>query len=62
MSVLVWTLSLPVASVLLALVWVWWRTRPPGPIDTIDSVAEYQKFRSALAAAEERGTVSTRRR
>jgi hypothetical protein len=52
MSVLVW-LTPPVASVLLAIVWTWWRGRPPRPADPKDSVASYERFRSALASAEE---------
>jgi hypothetical protein len=53
MSVLVW-LTPPVAAVLLGSVWAWWRARPPKPQDAADSVAAYERFRSALQHAEQR--------
>lgn len=55
MSVLVW-LAPPVASVLLAATWVWWRGRPPRPADASESVARYQQFRAALESAEQRAS------
>jgi cytochrome c-type biogenesis protein CcmH/NrfF len=54
MWILAWTLTGPVVAILLATLWIWWRTRPRRPADTSESMAEYQKFRSALAEAEAR--------
>jgi cytochrome c-type biogenesis protein CcmH/NrfF len=54
MWVLAWTLTGPVVAVVLAMVWMWWRTRPRRPADTAESVAEYERFRAALAGEEHR--------
>ena len=53
MWVLAWTLTGPVVAIVLAMVWIWWRTHPRRPADTTHSVAEYQRFRSALAGDQE---------
>ena len=54
MGNLAWALTLPVASVVIGMLWVWWRTHPRPPADTADSMAEYQRFRQALESAEKR--------
>jgi hypothetical protein len=51
---LAWPLALPVPALLFGLLYMWWRTHPRRPADTVDSVAEYQRFRDALQSAEHR--------
>lgn len=44
-------LGIPVLAVLLATLWAHWSARPRGPQDAADSVAAYERFRSAMTAA-----------
>ena len=46
---LVWLLPVPVAT-LSAVAWALWSSRVRGPADPVDSVADYERFRRALAA------------
>jgi len=46
---LVWLLPVPVAT-LCAVAWAAWSTRTRGSADPADSVADYERFRRALAA------------
>jgi hypothetical protein len=46
---LVWLLPVPVAT-LCAVAWVAWTSRTRGPVDPADSVADYERFRRALAS------------
>jgi hypothetical protein len=50
MQVLVW-LAIPFAAMLLAIVWVAWSNRPRKPQGMNESVAAFQRFRRAVAAA-----------
>lgn len=50
---LLWLLPVPLAT-LGAIVWAAWSGRTRGPQDTADGVAEYERFRQALARPVER--------
>jgi hypothetical protein len=52
MAILAWTLGLPTVATAMAIVWVHWATRPRGPIETRESVAQHERFKAALASAE----------
>ena len=45
---LLWLLPPPVAMA-AAIAWTAWSNRSRGPVDTADGVAEYERFRAALA-------------
>jgi anti-sigma factor RsiW len=45
---LVWLLPVPVAT-LSAVAWAAWTSRVRGPADPLDSIAEHERFRQALA-------------
>lgn len=47
-DILVWLL-VPLGATLLALLWLGWRARPKGPIDTHEGMAELVRFREAMA-------------
>lgn len=49
MSILAWTLGLPTVATVLAIGWVHWATRPRGPIEARESVAQYERFRAAMS-------------
>jgi hypothetical protein len=49
MTILAWTLGLPSVATALAIGWVHWSTRPKGPAETHESVAEHERFKAALA-------------
>jgi hypothetical protein len=51
MGILVWTLGLPTVATLLAIVWVHWSTRPRGPAETHESLAEHERFKAAFASS-----------
>jgi hypothetical protein len=44
---LVW-LAIPVAGLLLALLWVAWATRPPRKADTHETIAAHRRFRAVF--------------
>lgn len=46
---LLWLLPVPAAGV-AAVVWTSWASRARGPVEAIDSVAAYDRFRQALTA------------
>ena len=47
MSILFWTFA-PVAALFVATGWAHWRSRPRPPIDAMDSISEYERFRAAI--------------
>lgn len=49
MAILAWTLGLPTVATAMAIVWVHWATRPRGPMETRESVAQHERFKAALA-------------
>lgn len=49
---LLWLLPVPVATA-AAIAWTAWSSRTRGPVDTADGVAEYERFRAALARSEQ---------
>jgi hypothetical protein len=49
-QILAWTLGLPTVATVLAIVWVVWSSRPRGPVETRESVAEHERFSRAMAA------------
>ena len=51
MSILFWTFA-PVAALFLATGWAHWRSRPRRPVDAMDSISEYERFRAAIRANE----------
>ena len=51
MGILVWTLGLPTVATVLAIVWVHWSTRPRGPAETHESLAEHERFKAAFASS-----------
>ncbi len=53
MQILAW-LGVPVAATLLAIGWAHWASRERGPAETQDTVAQYERFRSAMTR-DERG-------
>jgi hypothetical protein len=48
MGVLAW-LGVPAAATVLAIGWVHWTNRPRGPVETRESLAEYDRFRQAMS-------------
>ena len=48
MGVLAW-LGVPAAATVLAIGWVHWTSRPRGPVETNQSLAEYDRFRQAMS-------------
>jgi hypothetical protein len=50
MKVLLW-LMIPVAALIIGIVWASLRSRPPRPAAMQDSMASFSRFRRALAAA-----------
>ena len=52
MAILAWTLGLPTVATAMAIGWVHWATRPRGPMETRESVAQHEKFKAALASAD----------
>jgi hypothetical protein len=52
MAILAWTLGLPTVATAMAILWVHWATRPRGPIEARESVAQHEKFKAAMASAE----------
>ncbi|MDQ1687682.1 MAG: hypothetical protein QOK42_657 [Frankiaceae bacterium] len=44
---LMWT-GAPVVALLLGIVWAHWRSRDRGPVETMASVEEYERFRAAI--------------
>lgn len=49
MGVLVW-LAVPLGVTVLAIAWVNWSSRPRGPIETHESLAQQERFRAALSS------------
>ena len=49
MGILAWTLGLPTVATVLAIGWIHWTTRPRGPVETHESLAEHERFKAALA-------------
>ena len=49
---LLWLLPVPVATA-AAIGWAAWTSRSRGPVDTAEGVAEYERFRAALARSEQ---------
>jgi hypothetical protein len=47
-EVLGW-LGVPIAATLLAIGWARWSARERGPAETRDTVASYERFRSAMS-------------
>lgn len=56
MSPLVW-LAIPVAALLLAVLWVAWASRARPRADTHETVEAHQRFRAAFEARERSGGV-----
>jgi hypothetical protein len=54
MSALAW-LAIPVAAMLLAVLWVVWASRPKPPADVHDTVEDYQRFKAAFGQDDDRG-------
>jgi hypothetical protein len=52
MAILAWTLGLPSVATAMAIFWVHWATRPRGPMETRESVAQHERFKAALAHAD----------
>ena len=50
---LLWLLPVPLATA-GAIAWTAWSSRTRGPQDTADGVAEYERFRQALARPVQR--------
>ncbi|MEO9134529.1 MAG: hypothetical protein ABI301_05990 [Jatrophihabitantaceae bacterium] len=53
-----WWLSVPIVATALAALWVWWaerRARPPGPLDTPESMQAHRDYLDALTVPA-RGT------
>jgi hypothetical protein len=48
MGVLAW-LGIPAAATVLAIGWVQWSVRPRGPVETHESLAQHEKFKTAMA-------------
>jgi hypothetical protein len=45
---LMWT-GAPVVALLVGIVWAHWRGRDRGPVETMASVQEYERFRAAIS-------------
>jgi len=54
-SPLVWTAA-PLVATLIAVCWVSWHGRARRPRSEVDTVAEHERFRSALAQSRRRLT------
>ena len=52
MAILAWTLGLPTVATAMAILWVHWATRPRGPVEPRESVAQHERFKAALASAD----------
>jgi hypothetical protein len=48
MGVLAW-LGIPAGATVIAIIWVNWSSRPKGPIETHQSLAERERFKAAFA-------------
>ena len=48
MTVLLWLL-IPLAGVLVAAVWVWWRSRPKRTPDAVEGMAQMYRIRQAMS-------------
>ncbi len=48
MTILAWTLGLPVAATVIAICWTHWSNRSRGPDDPYDTVAAYERFKHAI--------------
>ena len=48
MIVLAW-LAVPIGATILAIAWTHWTSRPRRPLETHESVADFEKFRTAMA-------------
>ncbi len=48
MTILAWTLGLPVAATLVAIWWTHWSSRPRGPEEAFDTVQAYERFKHAI--------------
>ena len=55
MGVLAW-LGVPAAATILAIAWVHWTARPRGPVETRESLADFERFRSAMSRPPEQAT------
>jgi hypothetical protein len=49
MAILAWTLGLPTVATMMAIGWVHWASRPRGPVEVHESVAQHERFKAALA-------------
>lgn len=49
---LLWLLPVPLATA-GAIAWAAWSSRTRGPQDAVDGVAEYERFRAAMARTEQ---------
>ena len=49
MGVLAW-LGVPAVATVLAIVWTHWSTRPRGPVETSESLAAHERFKTAMAS------------
>lgn len=64
---LMWT-GAPVVALLFGIVWAHWRGRERGPLETMDSVEEYERFRAAIqkpisrVVPEQRGEAAPHKR
>ncbi|MGB8651086.1 MAG: hypothetical protein WCD35_10540 [Mycobacteriales bacterium] len=45
-------LSPVIVAPLLAVLWTSWASRPRGPVEAIETVQQYDRFRAAIAGAE----------
>lgn len=48
MGILAWTLGPSSIATVLAILWVHWSNRPKGPVETRESLADYERFKAAL--------------
>ena len=48
-GILAWTLGAPTVATAGAIGWVHWTTRPRGPAETHESLAQHERFKAALA-------------
>jgi hypothetical protein len=53
MEILAW-LGVPIAATLVAIGWTHWSSRERGPAQPHDTVAAYERFRSAMGRDERR--------
>lgn len=54
MTILAWTLGLPVLASVLAWGYARWAARPRGPVEPRESVAAYEKFKTAISGSSVR--------